>query len=139
VAVLATSDKRTADSRVKDEKAAVLAARDLALSLDTYDYSHLDADFAKVLAGSTDPFKTQYAGTSAKLKALLVQYKATATSTIGAAGVAAHTGSTVTVILFVDQTVTNTNTPQSRIDRNRLQLTMRKVHGRWLASDAQVL
>ena len=126
-------------SSAADERAALSAARTIAVALDSYDYQDLDVSFRAVLAGATDPFKGQYASTSEKLKELLVQYKAKASSEVVAAGVASHSGDTVTVVLFVDQTVTNANTPQSRVDRNRLQLTMRKVHGRFLVADAQLL
>ena len=139
LAVLQSVRLHDARSTASDERAALVVARQVASDLNSYDYTTLDADFGKVLASATDPIKSQYTTTSAKLKALLVQYKAKATSTVTAGGVASHTGSTVTVVLFVDQTVTNTNTPQSRVDRNRLQLTLRKVDGRWLVSDAQLL
>jgi Mce-associated membrane protein len=125
--------------RAADEQAAVAAARKVATALDTYDYQDLDASFDTVIAAATEPFKSQYASTSSQLKDLLVQYHAKATSSIVAAGVAGHTGDTVTVLLFVDQTVTNASSPQPRSDRNRLQLVMRKVEGRFLVAEAQLL
>jgi Mce-associated membrane protein len=127
------------DRRQEDEQAAVAAARKIALALDTYDYKDLDASFQAVLGAATDPFKSQYASTTTQLKELLVRYQATATGAITAAGVAGHTGDSVTVLLFVDQTVTNTNAAQPRLERNRLQLVMRKVKGRFLVAEAQLL
>jgi Mce-associated membrane protein len=40
----------------------------------------------------------------------------------------------VEVLLFVDQSVTNTVNPQPRIDRSRVAITMELVDNRWLAS-----
>lgn len=125
--------------READERAALAAARTVATALDSYDYKDLDKSFDVVIAGATEPFKSQYSSTSTQLKDLLVQYQASATSRIVAAGVAGHTGDTVTVVLFVDQTVTNTTSPQPKSARNRLQLVMRKVGGRFLVAEAQLL
>ena len=127
------------DRRASDERDAVAAARKVALALDTYDYKDLDTSFQAVVGASTDPFKSQYASTSEQLRDLLVRYQASATSTVTAAGVAGHTGDSVTVLLFVDQTVSNTNAAQPRLERNRLQLVMREVKGRWLVAEAQLL
>ncbi|MGP3708901.1 hypothetical protein [Gordonia paraffinivorans] len=37
-------------------------------------------------------------------------------------------------MLFVDQSITNTASPEPRVDRSRVVMTMEKVDGRWLAS-----
>jgi Mce-associated membrane protein len=39
---------------------------------------------------------------------------------------------------MVDQTVTNAARPDSRVDRNRMKMTMEKVDGRWLASKVEL-
>ena len=126
-------------SRAADEQAALATARSVATTLDTYDYQDLDKSFDQVLASATDPFRSQYSSTTTQLKELLVRFRATATGKVVAAGVAGHVGSSVTVMLFVDQTVSNTSAAEPRLDRNRLQLVLRKVHGRWLVSEAQLL
>jgi Mce-associated membrane protein len=38
------------------------------------------------------------------------------------------------VLLFVDQSVSNTTVPDPRIDRSRIKMTMEFVDGRWRAS-----
>lgn len=43
------------------------------------------------------------------------------------------------VLLFVDQSVSNTISPQPRIDKSRIRMTMEKVSGRWLASKVELL
>ena len=45
----------------------------------------------------------------------------------------------VVVPVFIDQTVTNTQAPDPRIDRSSIKITTEKVEGRWRASKAQLL
>jgi len=45
----------------------------------------------------------------------------------------------VVVLLFIDQTVTNAQVPDPRIDRSRIKITMEKIDGRWKASKVQLL
>lgn len=44
----------------------------------------------------------------------------------------------VEVLLFVDQSVTNTLVPEPRLDRSRVVMTMELVDGRWLASQVDL-
>jgi len=44
----------------------------------------------------------------------------------------------VLVLLFVDQAVSNMNTPDPRIDRSRMKMTMEYVDGRWRASKVEL-
>jgi Mce-associated membrane protein len=44
----------------------------------------------------------------------------------------------VVVLLMVDQTVTNTDHPDPRVDRSRMKITMDKVDGRWFASKVEL-
>lgn len=117
---------------------ALAAARVFATDLTTYDHADLDQDFAAVLDGSTDPFKSQYADTTEDLRELFQQFQATSTSTLLGSGVAEVTEDTATVVLFVDQTVRNTNSAEPRIDRNRVRVELEKVDGKWLAAEVAV-
>ena len=42
------------------------------------------------------------------------------------------------VLLFVDQSVSNTKLPDPRIDRSRMKMTLEKVDGRWRASKVEL-
>ena len=44
----------------------------------------------------------------------------------------------VVVLLFVDQSVSNTTVPDPRIDRSRIKMTMEKVDGQWRASKVEL-
>jgi Mce-associated membrane protein len=41
-------------------------------------------------------------------------------------------------LLMIDQTVSNTARPDSRVDRTRMKITMELVGGRWLASKVEL-
>lgn len=110
------------------------AARAYAVTLTSVDSGNLDRDFTAVLNGSTGEFKDTYTRSSGQLRQLLLENKATGKGTVLDAAVKSATPTKVEAILFVDQTVTNTASPDPRVDRSRVMMTMELVDGRWLAS-----
>ncbi|AHH17757.1 hypothetical protein NONO_c29700 [Nocardia nova SH22a] len=115
--------------------AALAAARAYALTLTTVDSGNLDGNFKAVLDGATGDFKDMYSRSSGRLRQLLLDNKATGKGTVLDAAVKSATTSKVEVLLFVDQTVTNSAAPDARVDRSRVQMTMELVGDRWLASE----
>lgn len=110
------------------------AARNYAVALTSVSSDNLDQNFADVLGGATGEFKDMYSQSSGQLRQLLVDNKATAEGTVIDSGIKSASTSKVEVLLFVDQTVTNTATPDPRVDRSRVVMTMEKIDGRWLAA-----
>ena len=49
-----------------------------------------------------------------------------------------NTPDKVEVLMFIDQAVCNVAVRDARMDRSRVQITMEKVDGRWLASDVEL-
>lgn len=115
--------------------AALDAARQYAVVLTRVSSDDLDANFDAVPDGATGQFKDMYARSSEQLRQLLVDNKATAEGVVIETGVKSATTTKVEVVLFVDQTVTSTVSPESRLDRSRVVMTMELVDGRWPASD----
>jgi Mce-associated membrane protein len=126
----AVSDARTS---------ALVAARTFSLELSTYDYHHLDKDFGAVIDHSTGSFKSDFTKASKDLEPLITKYQATSVGAVRAAGVQDATTDTATVVLFVDQTVKNSNQSQPRIDRNRLRVTLVHSGSGWLVSKVEIL
>jgi Mce-associated membrane protein len=124
--------QRSAVEAAADE--AQQAARNYAVALTSVSSDNLDQNFADVLGGATGEFKDMYSQSSGQLRQLLVDNKATAEGTVIDSGIKSASTSEVVVLLFVDQTVTNTATPDPRVDRSRVVMTMEKVDGRWLAA-----
>ncbi|MEO9328998.1 hypothetical protein [Gordonia aurantiaca] len=117
---------------------ALRTAKDYAVTLTSIDTRNLDRDFQRVLDGATGEFKDMYASSSQQLRQLLVDNQATGKGVVIDAGIKSQAEDKVQVMLFVDQTVTNTATPDPRLDRSRIVMTMEKVDGRWLASKVEL-
>ena len=95
-------------------------------------------DFAAAEKGLTARFTPSYEHTTAtSVTPLATKYKATSNASVAAAGVSQAGPNTVDVLVFVDQTVTNTQLQHPRLDRSRIKVTMVKVNGRWLVDNLQ--
>ncbi|MEE2854967.1 MAG: tetratricopeptide repeat protein [Actinomycetota bacterium] len=124
-------------------KAAGEQARQAAIAyaqvLTSIDSNKVDENFKQVLDGATGEFKDMYTQSSVKLRQLLIDNKATAHGVVVDSAIQSESTDRVVVLLFIDQTVTNTAAPDPRIDRSRIKMTMEKVDGRWRASKVQLL
>lgn len=115
------------------------AAVSYAQALTSIDSNNVDQNFRQVLDGATGEFKDMYTQSSVQLRQLLIENKATAHGAVVDSAIQSESAHTVVVLLFIDQTVTNTQLPDPRMDRSRIKMTMQKVDGRWLASKVQLL
>jgi Mce-associated membrane protein len=114
------------------ENAATAGAK-AALS---YDYRHLSADFTAAEQLMTPRFKADYtAKTTHEVKAPAAKFHAVSVATVEAAGVASMSSSRATVLVFVDQTVTNTQLSAPRLDRSRVQVSLVRTDGKWLVDN----
>lgn len=107
--------------------------------LTSIDSNKVDENFRQVLDGATGEFKDMYTQSSVKLRQLLIDNKATAHGVVVDSAIQSESANKVVVLVFIDQTVTNTAAPDPRIDRSRIKMTMEKVDGRWRASKVQLL
>jgi Mce-associated membrane protein len=99
----------------------------------TYSYKTLPADFAAAEKGLTPRFRASYAHTtSTSVTPLATKYHAISSATVSAGGVSAASANSATVLLFVDQTVQNTQLPRPRLDRSRIKVSMLRINGQWL-------
>lgn len=118
---------------------AVAAARDYAEVLTTLDAKDIDAHYNEALDGATGRFKDEYSQGASQLRQILIDNDAAGNGVVLDAAVKSATTSQVEVLLFVDQSITNAVNPSPRIDRNRIQMTMKRIEGRWLASNVDLL
>lgn len=144
VALLAISGylgwRQWQDHQVKAaSEQAQQAAITYAQVLTSIDSNKVDENFKQVLDGATGEFKDMYTQSSVKLRQLLIDNKATAHGVVVDSAIQSGSTDRVVVLLFIDQTVTNTAAPDPRIDRSRIKMTMEKVDGRWRASKVQLL
>ena len=131
-------------NRAEDDRAEQVAAGEkYALALTSYDFKNLQGNFGAVTENSTDRFGKQYKQVSDSLTQLIKQYQATSKGNVVEAGVVSSDDQKAVLSLFVDQSVTNTNSPEPRVDRNRMKMTL--VHSvdergdRWLLDDVQLV
>jgi len=133
--------KVRSDNDLQDARREVLAAANAyAVDLTTYNHSRLEADFQKVLENSTGDFRSEYTAASASLRELIAKFKATATGKVlDSAVVLAEDEDRAVVLLFVDQSVSNSNSTEPRVDRSRMKMGLEKRDGRWLISSLDLL
>ncbi len=127
-------------SQTEDARASALdAGRRYATDLATYSYQNLDNNLAVVRAHSAGEFSGQYQQVASNLKDLIVKYQSNSSAKIVQAGLVSGNRDAAEVIVFLDQTVTNTNSPQPRVDRNRMQLTLLRQDSDWKLSNVQLM
>lgn len=119
---------------------AVIAARSSVETILSYDYRNLTKDFADAEALCTPKFRKKYVKTTAAVvEPLAAKYRATTTAVIapGAAGVITVSANRALVLVFVNQTVTNSRLAAPRLDRSRINVSLVRSGGRWLVDDLQ--
>lgn len=122
------------EASVEAQRAAVSYAQ----VLTSIDSNKVDENFKEVLDGATGEFKDMYSQSSVELRQLLIENKATAHGVVVDSAVQEASKNKAIVLLFVDQSVTNTKLPDPRIDRSRMKMTLEKVDGRWRAAKVEL-
>ena len=125
---------RLAAASAEAQRAAVSYAQ----VLTSIDSDKVDENFSAVLDGATGEFKEMYSQSSEELRQLLIENKATARGVVVESAVQSASKDKAVVLLFVDQSVSNTKLPDPRIDRSRMKMTLEKIDGRWRASKVEL-
>jgi Mce-associated membrane protein len=119
-------------------RAALSSAKRFAVTLTSIDTNSVDQNFTQVVDGSTGEFKDIYSQSASQLRQVLIDNKAMSKGTIIDSAVKSGSKTKVDVVLFVDQWITNVVSPQPRLDRSRVAMTMELIDGRWLASKVEL-
>jgi hypothetical protein len=119
------------------EQAAVTAARQQTINLQTYRRKTFDADFAAALAGLTPAKATQWQANKATLKTKLTQLKQDAGATVSGAGLVSFDGKSAVVVVASDTLRVDATGKSSTAAQNRSQVTMKLINGKWLMDDLQ--
>ena len=134
--MLQLGDKNAVDGA---RTSALSAGRAYAADLAGYDYRHLDQDFGVVLSHSTPSFRRSFSQSSNALKRTLERFHATAKAKVVAAGVISATTDRAVVLVFLDQTVTNSAQKTPTTDRSQVEITLLWVNGSWLIDQVSLL
>ncbi|MCX4704575.1 hypothetical protein [Streptomyces sp. NBC_01373] len=119
---------------------ALAAARKAAPVVLSYDYQHLDRDFARARGHLTGMFRDEYRKTTATVVAPTAEkYHGVVKATVATASVVSASPERVTVLLFVNQVTRSTQVPGSRVDLNRVRMTMTRTSEGWKVSAVDAL
>jgi hypothetical protein len=119
------------------EQAAVNAARQETINLQTYRRASFDADFAAALAGLTPAKATQWQANKATLKTKLTQLKQDAGATVSGAGLVSFDGKAAVVVVASDTLRVDAAGKTTTAAQNRSLVSMKLIGGRWLMDDLQ--
>ena len=112
---------------------AIAAATTGVATVLSYDYRHLAGDFHKAETLLTARFRKEYDKTTAAgVQPLAAKYKARSSAQVTVAGSVSTSVNRVVVLVFVQQTVTNSQLAAPRLDRSRINVTLLKQGDRWL-------
>ncbi|KOG07108.1 hypothetical protein [Streptomyces viridochromogenes] len=126
---------------------AIAAARKAAPVVLSYDYRHLDRDFARARIHLTGDFRDEYGkttktvvGPTAEKYHGVVKAKIAAPATgAPAASVVSASPDEVVVLLFVNQVTESTQVSGARVDLNRVRMTMSRTGDGWKVSAVDAL
>jgi len=126
---------------------ALAAARQAAPVVLSYDYRHLDRDFAAARARLTGHFRDEYRKTTTTVVGPTARkyhgvVKATVSAPTGgspAASVISASADRAVVLLFVNQVTTSTQVSGSRVDLNRVRMTLTRMSDGWKVSGVDAL
>jgi Mce-associated membrane protein len=119
---------------------AVAAATAAAGDVLSYDYRHLDKDFAKAKRHLAPGFAKQYTKTTTTVvRPSALKIKAVVSAQVIKGSVVTATNDRVVTLLFVNQTTSSTLRSGKRTDLNRVRLTMERAGDKWLVARIQAL
>jgi hypothetical protein len=118
------------------EQAAVNAAKQETINIQTYRLKSFDADFSAALAGLTSAKATQWQANKSTLKSNLTSQKIDSGATVSGAGLVSFDGKSAVVVVSSD-TQRIAAGKSTTAAQNRFQVTMRLVSGKWLMDDLQ--
>jgi Mce-associated membrane protein len=107
------------------------AASDALLAMSSYDYRSLDDDFAWIDEVGTDKFRKELTPAVATLKKTIAQLKSHADAEVMRAAAEVQSDSKATVLLFLDQMLSDDTGEVSR-ELARVEMEMVRKDGTWL-------
>lgn len=119
-------------------RSALAVAQSYAVTLTSIDTNSIDQNFTQVVDGATGEFKDMYSQSASQLRQVLIDNKAMSKGIVVDSAIKSATKTKVEVLLFIDQSISNSVNPEPRIDRSRVAITMELVDNRWLASRVDI-
>ena len=138
---LAVAAARAGGNPLEDaRRVALTSARDQARLVFSYDYRHLDKDFAAARAVTTGGFRDEYDRTTAKLVGdVAPRYKAVVVADVSNAAVETATSTRAVVLVFLNQQSSSSLLKAPKITQSRLEMTLVRRDGDWLVEAVKAL
>ena len=115
------------------------AAKSAAQTILSYDYRTINSDMTKAEGLTTGTFRQQYEADAPRLLALAKQAKGVVQANVWQAGVVSESPSQVTLLLFVDQSTTQSSNQTPQLSQDRVTMVMQKVGGDWRVAQLHAL
>lgn len=126
------------DGRQSAERDALRVAKQRATQITSYTPQTYDRDVAWARDGATRSFAAEYARANRPLRTVVEKVRASAAGHVVAASATARDDHHVTVLLFVDQTVTHGTTGKQTTQQDRVEMAMVRRDGTWLVDDVRL-
>lgn len=137
VSIVAGWSWKNAHAVTERDNAVVATASDMAVNLVTLRHDSADADLARVIDGTTGPFREQFTGSADQFGALLSQGAVESTGEVRSAGIVEATDSHAVALAAVTSTVKNNEAPDGEIRVYRMKLTLDHIDDRWMVSNVE--
>lgn len=119
----------------EDSSAVTAAARQDVVDLMSYDYRRIDSDLNRGLSRATGPFRDKLSAAMDSHRKEFTSLRSVSSAVVVDAAVQEIDGDHATLLMFVDQTISNRKTSGPQTDHTRVVLSMDRVDGAWLVSD----
>lgn len=118
---------------------ALAAAKQTTVNFVSVSASTVDRDLQRVVAASTGDFHAEFTRGQAQVRQAIVANNVDSQGTVLRAALLSGSRRTAVVLIAMDATVRNTNAPNGRVSRYRIQVEVAKdaKSGRWLVSRLQ--
>jgi Mce-associated membrane protein len=137
-ALLAASLAKGHQATIRGD-AAVQTATRVATVLASLDAQNLPQQINQMLEDATGPFRDQIGTTVPVVQAVFNHSKTRSVGKVTAAALEREDGSSATVLLTMDEIVTNIDAPQGKQTRYRWKFDLLRSGNRWLVADASVV
>jgi Mce-associated membrane protein len=111
----------------------------LAVDFTSFDYRHLDAEFAATAKRATPAFAKTYLKQSQSVASIIAKAKAVSSSQVVSTGVKSLTATSAVVLVALNDVTKNTQSPKGTTQYFRMEVDLVRQNGQWLANQVEPL
>lgn len=122
-----------------DQSGVSAIGAQLAVDFTSFDYRHLNAEFAATAKRATPAFAKTYLAQSKSVASVIAKAKAVSTSQVVATGVKSVSATQAVVLVALNDVTKNTQSPKGTTQYFRMEVDLVRQGGHWLASQVEPL